>query len=267
MAYGIDFRKRVIAYKNSGHSKQETCKVFGISRNTLYLWEKQLETLGTLEISPRKRKPFKIPLDQLEAYVEAHPDAFLREIAEQFNCRPQSVWMALKKIGITLKKKTTSYREQDPEKVRRFLAVLSVLAGLPIVYIDETGIDTYLYRKRARAKRGRKILGKVSGRRFERISLVAGQIEGKFIAPMIYKESMTSDFFLAWFQNQLLPALDKPHIVIMDNASFHPKNQLDQLCLAEGHYFLPLPPYSPELNPIEKAWANLKRAITELLKT
>ncbi|MBF0819957.1 transposase, partial [Streptococcus acidominimus] len=42
---------------------------------------------------------------------------------------------------------------------------------------------------------------------------------------------------------------------------------LDQLCLAEGHYFLPLPPYSPELNPIEKAWANLKRAITELLKT
>ncbi|SUN08242.1 transposase [Streptococcus acidominimus] len=104
MAYGIDFRKRVIAYKNSGHSKQETCKVFGISRNTLYLWEKQLETLGTLEISPRKRKPFKIPLDQLEAYVEAHPDAFLREIAEQFNCRPQSVWMALKKIGITLKK-------------------------------------------------------------------------------------------------------------------------------------------------------------------
>ena len=78
---------------------------------------------------------------------------------------------------------------------------------------------------------------------------------------------MTSDFFLAWFQGQLLPALDKPHIVIMDNASFHPKNRLDQLCLAKGHYFLPLPPYSPELNPIEKAWANLKKSITELLKT
>ncbi len=50
--YGIDFRKRVIAYKNSGHSKQETCKVFGSSRNTLYLWEKQLEATGTLEIAP-----------------------------------------------------------------------------------------------------------------------------------------------------------------------------------------------------------------------
>lgn len=113
MVYGIDFRKRVIAYKNSGHSKQETCNVFGISRNTLYLWENQLEATATLEIAPRKRKARKLPLDQLEAYVKEHPDAFLREIAEHFNCRPQSVWMALKKIGVTLKKDHTLSRTES----------------------------------------------------------------------------------------------------------------------------------------------------------
>lgn len=107
MVYGLDFRKRVIAYKHSGHTKQETCQVFGISRNTLYLWEKKLEATGTLEMAPRKRRPSKLPLDQLEAYVNAHPDAFLRKIAEHFNCRPQSVWSALKKISITLKKDKT----------------------------------------------------------------------------------------------------------------------------------------------------------------
>ena len=67
------------------------------------------------------------------------------------------------------------------------------LKDLPVVYIDETGIDRYLYRPYARAPRGEKVYEKISGRRFERTSIVTGQIDGEFIAPMIKKESMTSD--------------------------------------------------------------------------
>ncbi|HFI0647398.1 TPA: transposase, partial [Streptococcus suis] len=52
----------------------------------------------------------------------------------------------------------------------------------------------------------------------------------------------------------------------MDNAAFHPKKQLDELAVAKGHYFLPLPPYSPELNPIERFCAGLKRKVAELLR-
>ncbi|MBP2620156.1 hypothetical protein DHL47_02160 [Streptococcus panodentis] len=52
----------------------------------------------------------------------------------------------------------------------------------------------------------------------------------------------------------------------MDNASFHPKKILDKLSIDAGHFFLPLPPYSPELNPIEKSWAILKKAVTEFLR-
>ncbi len=52
----------------------------------------------------------------------------------------------------------------------------------------------------------------------------------------------------------------------MDNATFHPKKHLDERSIASGHYFLPLPPYSPELNPIEQFWATLKRKVTELLR-
>ncbi|HFI0641845.1 TPA: transposase, partial [Streptococcus suis] len=60
--------------------------------------------------------------------------------------------------------------------------------------------------------------------------------------------------------------LTEPHVIIMDNAAFHPKKQLDELAVAKGHYFLPLPPYSPELNPIERFWAGLKRKVAELLR-
>jgi len=84
---------------------------------------------------------------------------------------------------------------------------LDNLKDLPVVYIDETGIDRYLYRPYARAPRGEKVYEEIIGRRFERISIIAGQVDGKFIAPMIYKESMTSDFFVECFKTQLLPAL------------------------------------------------------------
>ena len=126
------------------------------------------------------------------------------------------------------------------------------LKDLPVVHIDETGIDRYLYRPSARAPRGEKVYEKISGRRFERTSIVAGQVDGEFIAPMIYKGSMTSDFFVEWFKTRLLPALKTPHVIVMDNVSFHPKNILDENCIQDKHFFLSLQPYSPDLNPIEQ---------------
>ncbi|MBF0788361.1 transposase, partial [Streptococcus sp. 19428wC2_LYSM12] len=97
------------------------------------------------------------------------------------------------------------------------------------MYIDETGIDTYLYRKQGRSPRGEKVYDKIRGRRFERTSVVAGLVAHKIIAPMIYKDSMTSAFFTKWFDKQLLPSLSEPHLIVMDNASFHPKAKLDKL--------------------------------------
>ena len=76
---------------------------------------------------------------------------------------------------------------------------------------------------------------------------------------MIYKESVTNDFFVELFKTQLLPALKTPHVIDMDNASFHPKNLLDKLCIHDKHFFLHLPPYSPDLNPIEQVWDILKK--------
>ena len=93
------------------------------------------------------------------------------------------------------KKRRLALRNKIQRKVAEFLDILNSLKDLPVVYIDETGIDRYLYRPYARAPRGEKVYEKISGRRFERTSIVAGQVDGEFIAPMIYKESMTSDFF------------------------------------------------------------------------
>ncbi|MET3557515.1 hypothetical protein ABID29_000625 [Streptococcus rupicaprae] len=81
---------------------------------------------------------------------------------------------------------------------------------MPIIYIDETGMDTYLYRPRARAVRGQKVYAKVSGRRFERLSVVAGQVVAQVVAPLLYHGTMTADLFTKWFEEQLLPSLSVP---------------------------------------------------------
>lgn len=127
---------------------------------------KERREQGYLERKKRVVKKRKIPLEELkvfvEAHLDAHLDAFLREIAVHFDCAVPSVWTALKQIHITLKK-MTSFKEQDSEKVAEFLDILDNLKDLPVVYIDETGIDRYLYRPYTRASRGEKVHEKISG--------------------------------------------------------------------------------------------------------
>ncbi|WP_235888666.1 transposase, partial [Streptococcus pneumoniae] len=104
----------------------------------------------------------------------------------------------------------------------------------------ETGFDTYFYREYGRSLKGQLRRGKVSGRRYQRISLVAGLTNGELIAPMTYEETMTSDFFEAWFRKFLLLILNTPSIIIMDNARFHRMGKLELLCEEFGHKLLPL---------------------------
>ena len=76
--------------------------------------------------------------------------------------------------------------------------------------------------------------------------MVAGVINGELIAPMAYEETMTSAFFEAWFQKFLLPTVNKPSVIIMDNARFHRMGKLYLLCEEFGHKLLPLLPYTSE---------------------
>ncbi|CTH82174.1 DDE_3 domain protein [Streptococcus pneumoniae] len=89
--------------------------------------------------------------------------------------------------------------------------------------------------------------------------MVAGLTNGELIAPMTYEEMVTSDFFEVWFQKFFLPTLTTPSVIIMDNVRFHRMGKLELLCEEFGNKLLPLPPYSPEYNPIEKTWTHIKK--------
>ena len=101
--YSIDFKQRAVAYKDGGHTLTELKEAFGIPAETYYKWKVKLESgyYKTKIIRERKRK---IDKDKLKQAVAEKPDAYLRELAEQFGCTETAVFYALKKLNITRKK-------------------------------------------------------------------------------------------------------------------------------------------------------------------
>ena len=127
-----------------------------------------------------------------------------------------------------------------------------------IVYIDETGFNEYYSRQYGYSKRGQPIIGKVYGRKIFRTNLVAGLANGKIVAPKLYRENTSHLLFENWFEKELLPQVKKKSIIVLDNATFHRKQVLRTLAKKRKCHILFLPPYSPDLNPIEKKWSNTK---------
>jgi transposase len=83
---------------------------------------------------------------------------------------------------------------------------------------------------------------------------------------MCFQGTCNTEFFNAWLKQILIPELQPGKVLILDNASFHRSDTTKKLVTSAGCKILFLPPYSPDLNPIEKYWANLKVKVRELLR-
>lgn len=106
MAYSEDFRKRVNEYLDEGHTWSEARETFKISTTAINSWRQKYKKTGEVKDDPPRRKAFKkLDPEKLKAYVEKHPDAYLKEIGEAFGCSDTAVRKAFKRLGITRKKR------------------------------------------------------------------------------------------------------------------------------------------------------------------
>jgi transposase len=104
MAYSVDYRKRVIEYLDEGHSQTEAQEVFKVGTSTMKGWKKLLLETGKLEKRELSRKARIFESDKLEAYMEEHPQALLKDIAKHFGGSTSGAADALERGKITLKK-------------------------------------------------------------------------------------------------------------------------------------------------------------------
>ena len=130
------------------------------------------------------------------------------------------------------------------------------------------GVDENTVPDRGWAPLGQKTYATVTGGKKERVSIVAGYcIATKTtMAEFEYSGTMTKDLFVSWFDQILVPELTPGKIIILDNAKVHKSPEILDLADSAGCKVVFLPPYSPDLNPIEKFWANLKRAIKSVVR-
>ena len=156
--------------------------------------------------------------------------------------------------------------EASEEKRERYAEEIKDIRAQSIEYIDESGIDRTICQDRGWGKKGKKLTGKKSGKYYERTNIIAGYVNKTSIARMVFNGSCTTELFNHWVEHFLIKELKTGQVVIMDNASFHKSRKTRELIESVGCKLLFLPPYSPDLNPIEKFWANMKRWIRDKIE-
>jgi transposase len=126
------------------------------------------------------------------------------------------------------------------------------------VFIDETWASTNMARKCGRSRRGRMLRAAIPHGHCKTVTLVAGLRLSGLVAQKAFDHPINAASFEEWVEKSLAPTLSKGDIVVMDNLSSHKGPKVEQLITTAGAELRYLPPYSPDMNSIEKAYSKLK---------
>ena len=133
-----------------------------------------------------------------------------------------------------------------------------------LVFIDETGTSTNMTRPRGRCRRGRRLVAKVPHGHWKTTTFVAGLRQDGMTAPFVVDAPMDGEIFLAYLECCVVPTLTPGDIVAMDNLPAHKVAGVRETIEATGARLRLLPPYSPDLNPIEQVFVKLKTLLRKL---
>lgn len=134
-------------------------------------------------------------------------------------------------------------------------------AGLDIqrlVFLDETWVKTNMTRLRGRARRGERLIAKVPHGHWKTTTFLAALRSSGLTAPLVIDGPINGEVFLAYVRDHLAPTLAEGDLVVMDNLAAHKVAGVREAVAAVGARVLYLPPYSPDLNPIELVFSKFK---------
>jgi transposase len=127
-----------------------------------------------------------------------------------------------------------------------------------LVFVDETSVNTKMVRLRGRALRGERLRAEAPFGHWGTQTFIAGLRCHGLTAPWVIDRAIDRAAFDCWVETQLAPTVSKGDVVILDNLAVHKSVKAAECLKERGAWFLFLPPYSPDLNPIEMAFAKLK---------
>jgi transposase len=266
----MDLRIRVLAAVASGLSHRQVGERFAVSAASVSRWR-------ALEREHGDASPKPMGGDQRSHAIEAHgalilslyearPDITLQELRAVLEERGVMIgygglWRFFKRCGITVKKTAHAAEQQRPDVLRWREAWFDSQLDLDparLVFIDETWASTNMARTRGRAPRGQRLRAAIPQGHWKTTTFVAGLRQDGIIAPFVLDGPINRHAFETYVAKVLMPELRPGDIVIMDNLSSHKGPRVRELIEAAGASLRHLPPYSPDFNPIENAFAKLK---------
>jgi transposase len=167
--------------------------------------------------------------------------------------------------GVAVEKKSLHANERDTEanryKREQFLERIRATPPEKLIFLDESGVTTSMTRLRGRCLGGRRIHEATPGGHWKILTVLGAMSLRGMVATMTIEEPTDADIFLAYVEQVLAPVLRSGDTVVMDNLASHKVDGVRQAIEKAGAELLYLPPYSPDLNPIEKAWAKFKQLL------
>lgn len=130
-----------------------------------------------------------------------------------------------------------------------------------LVFLDESGLNLAMSRSHAWVKRGTEFIDRVPMNWGKNLNLLGAIRRDGWVVLTTTYEKATKDHFVWWVKTKLLPKLHVGDVLVMDNLAAHKDPRVVELCARRGVEVLYLPPYSPDFNPIESAWALQKQFV------
>jgi transposase len=269
--YSQDLRKRILDTVQRGDgSLRQIARRFLVSVSFVTRLLRTHRSTGSLEPKPHGGgNPAALgpeDLERLRELIRQQPDATLEECRQRLgaSCSTMTISRALRKLGLPRKKKVPRAQEQDRPEVqeqrREFREELAGLDPRRLIFIDECGANTAMTRSHGRAPVGQRVYASTPGR-WESITLTCGLRLSGVTAPLAFLGATNTGIFEAYVEEVLVPELKTGDVVIWDNLKPHQSEEAIEAVKRAGARVVPLPPWSPDLTPIEEMISKVKEAM------
>ena len=271
--YSADLRKKVLtAYQEGQGSMRQMAERFTVSLTFVFNLINNFRQNGHIDPKPHGGGNRPAVNEEgcgiLSEIIEKKPDMTLKELCEYYKnvsgkkVSKSAMDRTLKKMGITRKKKVLYDPKKNTDRVRKLAEEYSEKIKTEdvgnLIFIDETGMTLNMTLPYGRSLRGKRVIGYRPVSQGKRISAIGAISSEELSACMTYEGTLNGELFLSYLSNFLCPVLKEGHVVITDNAGAHKVKGVKELIESRGAELLYLPPYSPELSPIEMCRSEIK---------
>ncbi|WP_408906299.1 IS630 family transposase [Muricoccus nepalensis] len=265
-----DLRKRLVRAVEEGASAREAAARFAVSASAAIKLVRRVRQTGST--APAKIGGYRKPLlagqeeflRELTASRKGITLAEIRAALIERGVAPVSlmtIWTMLKRLDQSHKKSLRAAEQDRPDVAahrHHWRVWQRYMDPERFVFLDETGAATNMIRRYGWGPRGERLVDTTPHGHWRTTTFIAGLRSTGLVAPLVLDGPMTGEAFLAYIGQFLAPTLSKGDVVVLDNLAAHKVTGVREAIRATGASLLYLPPYSPDLNPIEQAFAKLK---------